>query len=85
MLNVTKFNGPNGLVVELNPAELYEGGTPAMVYRNKNLCDEDNGTFACACGEGELSYRGTKLSQREMSWLESLEPRVEAFLSKGAR
>lgn len=84
MNSTLKLRGPNGLVVELDRGQVFPDdpgqGTPAMVYRNKNLCDEDNGTYWCAIGEGELSHNGTRLSGEDMDWLLSLESQIEEFL-----
>jgi len=79
-----KITGPNGLVIELDASEVYRDnpgqGTPAMVYRNKGLCDEDSGTFWCAVGEGELSYHGSALTQEESDWLASKQEEVDRFI-----
>ena len=79
-----KLRGPNGLVVELDRNEIYPSdpgqGTPAMVYYNKGMCDEDSGTYACALGEGELSYHGRLLDTEQMKWLQTIEDEVNDFL-----
>lgn len=54
-------------------------GTPAMVSHKKGFC----ATLWCAMGEGRLhSDRNGdyELSERQVQWLEDLEPEITEFL-----
>lgn len=74
-----------GLRIELDASEIYADdpgqGTPCMVIKTDERGREvDSGTYACAIGEGELSYNSTPLDADEMEWLEEMEATIESFL-----
>lgn len=83
-----KLRGPFGLTIELNQGEVFPldpgQGTPAMVYRNKGLCDECSGTYWCVTDTGEfISTSGDGeaiLTPAELQWLEAKRTEVDDFL-----
>ena len=56
--------------------------TPAMVQmlRASGKQYVDSGTYWCAIGSGELSDKGTKLTEEQQDWLISLDTEVTEFL-----
>ena len=83
------LHGPSGLRIELDASEIFPddpgAGTPAMVYRNKGLCDECSGTFGCVIETGEfINVAGDGdpfTTGDEASWLETKRQFVDDFIT----
>lgn len=77
-----------GLHIQMDKDELYEGGTPVLVYKRiDNLELEANATFECAIQEGELmgdDGMPYKLNPSEMEWLDNNTPLVVAWLDQNS-
>ena len=82
-----KIKGPSGLVLILDSSQVFPhdpgNGTPAMVVLVKGGQEIASSTYTCALNEGELLYhRGYntyQLSDEELDWLDSMDPKVNAM------
>lgn len=64
---IKKLRGPGGILLELDPSEVFLDnpgeGTPAMVYLG-----DWSATYHCAVDTGEVEYE--KLTDAQLDWLD---------------
>lgn len=75
------LQGPNGLIIVLDSAEIFPddpgAGTPAMVHLGSY-----SATYWCAADTGELDCGEYELSSAQLNWLQSeaIENEVNEFV-----
>lgn len=75
---ITKLRGPD-INIEMDTNEIFPNdpgqGVPVLVVLGN---DEASASWNCATSEREVE--GTKLTNEQEEWLESMRPRVEQWL-----
>lgn len=70
------------LMIELDPSENYEGGTPAMVRLFIDGQEVECATYNCVAQEGSNAFNGEEIDDSEYDWIldDSTQKAVEDFI-----